>query len=196
MSPEHGNTTRRRLLKSISASSLAFGATGVASARDLPVTELERVEAAYGTPTRARWAAARHAEPVLAELADRGVLDHGDVTELDFEGVTVDSFYGDGQAVAHVSATTDLDGTTVEVAVRPQTGRAYATVRPDDGEVYTVESAAGTDAVTTKDCYYEHDCTNYACDSGSGCVYLERECCNYGDGYQCGDWYQDGCCTC
>ncbi|MFC7082100.1 hypothetical protein [Halorussus caseinilyticus] len=194
MSSDRGDTTRRRLLKSIGATGLAFGATGVSSAREVPTRELERASAAYDSPTRARWAAARHADSVLAELADRGVLDRGDATELDFEDASADPFYADGETVAHVTTETALDGATVELAVRPQTGRAYATVRTGD-EVYTVESPAGSDDVSVQNCYYEHDCTSYACD-GSGCVYLERQCCNYGDGYRCDDWSQDGCCSC
>lgn len=195
MTDNQNGTTRRRLLKSIGATSLAFGATGAASARDVPTEELERVKAAYETPTRARWAAAQHADPVLAELAERGVLERGSVAELDFENVEVEGFYKDGGSVAHVATETDLDGATVEFVVRPRTGRAYATVQ-EGGDTYTVESPAESDDVTTQDCYYEYDCTNYACDSGSGCVYLERQCCNYGDGYHCDEWSQDGCCTC
>lgn len=194
MSPNRDGTTRRRLLKSIGATGLAFGAVGSASAKDVPTGELKRVETAYGDPTRARWAASRHADPVLAELADRGVLERGEVGGLDFESVETKGVYKDGEAVAHLETTTELDGASVEFVVRPETGRAYATVRTD-GETYIVESEAGSDDATTQDCYYEHDCTNYACD-GPGCVYLERECCNYGDGYECGDWYQDGCCSC
>jgi hypothetical protein len=194
MPSEHTDTTRRRLLKSIGATSLALGATGVTSAAEVPTTELKRVEAAHADATRARWAAAQHADPVLSELSRRGVLERGSVTELDFEGVEAKGVQKDGTVLAHVETTTEFEDATVEFAARPQTGRVYATVRAD-GDVYTVESAAGTDDVTTQGCYYEHDCTNYACDGG-GCVYLERECCNYGDGYECGDWYQDGCCTC
>lgn len=194
MPANQDGTTRRRLLKSIGATSLAFGATGAASAREGSAEELKRIEAVYGSPTRSQWTAAQHARPVLAELARRGVLERGDVTELDFEDVTVDSFHKDGQVVAHMATETALDEATVELVVRPQTGRTYATVRTDE-EVYTVESPTGTDDVTTQDCYYEYDCTNYACNSG-GCVYLTRQCCNYGDGYECGNWEQDGCCTC
>lgn len=196
MSPDKTDTTRRRLLRSIGATSLALGATGVVSAREVPTTDLHRVETAHGDPTRARWAVAQHADPVLAELADRGVLDRGSVTELDFEGVQTKGVFKDSAVVAHVETTTEFEEYEVEFAVRPQTGRAYATVRSDDGRAYTVESAAESDDVTMQDCYYNHDCTNYACDSASGCVYLEQQCCNYGTGYECGDWYQDGCCGC
>ncbi|NEU55373.1 hypothetical protein [Halorussus sp. MSC15.2] len=141
-----------------------------------------------------RWAVSEHARSVLSELADRDVLDRGDVTELDFEDVSVEPFYRGGTAVTHLTTETSLPDATVELATRPQTGRAYATVRTAD-ETYTVESPAGSDDVTVRNCYYEHDCTNYAC-SSSGCVYLERQCCNYGDGYHCDEWSKDGCCSC
>lgn len=210
MSPNRDGTTRRRLLKSIGATGLAFGAVGSASAADVPTGKLNRVETAYETPARARWAASQHADPVLAELADRGVLERDDVAELDFEDVETKGVYKDGEAVAHVATETEFDGSSVEFAVRPETGRAYATVRTDGGDVYTVESAAGDDDVTTQgECWYEHKCESVACSSGGGCLYLERECCCQ-DGTtglssddvgttcneSCTDWYEDGCCTC
>lgn len=203
MPSDQGNTTRRRLLKSIGATSLAFGATGVAGARDLPTGELERVKTAYGTPTRVRWAASQHADPVLAELADRGVLERGSVTELDFQNAAVDPFYKDGQAVAHVATETEFDDATVAFVARPETGRVYATVRTDTGDTYTVESAAGTRDVTTQDCWYEHTCDSTYCDSGNGCQKYERQCCDSGCVQSgvgtmgcCSDWYEDGCCPC
>jgi hypothetical protein len=87
MSPDSPITTRRALLKTIGATSLAAGATGVASA-DAPA-DLECMEAVHADPLRARWAAAQHADPVLAELADRGVLERGDIAELDFDDADV-----------------------------------------------------------------------------------------------------------
>lgn len=203
------DTTRRTLLKTLGTASLAFGAVGVGSARDAPTEELTHVETAYGSPTRARWAAAQHADPVLTELARRGVLERGDVTELDFEGVETKGLFKNDEVVVQLATETEFEGYTVEFVARPQTGRVYATVRPDDGDTYTVESAADSDDVTTQDCWYEHDCTNLACGSGgSGCAYLERECCNpclqessdeLGTSdceTTCSDWSADGCCLC
>lgn len=204
MLSNQSDTTRRRLLKSIGATSLAFGATGVASAREVPTKDLRRVDEAYQSPTRARWATAQYADPVLDELAERGLLERGSVTELDFESVEVEGFYKDGETVAHVETTTEFEDAIVEFAVRPQTGRVYATVHTDDGDVYTVERAAGSDDVTTQSCWYEHTCdTSQFCDSGNGCQKLESQCCDdgcvqsgIGTESCCGPWYDDGCCPC
>lgn len=190
MSPDSPNTTRRALLKTIGATSLAVGATGVASADAPP--DLERMEAVHADPLRARWAAAQHADPVLAELADRGVLERGDVTELDFVNADVKGLYRDGTTDVRIAATTEFDGGRIEFVSRPGTGRTYATVRTDDGEVYTVESAAGSDDATVRSCWYEHKCASYMCGIGSYCQYLERECCAGG----CTSWRDDGCCSC
>lgn len=194
--------TRRRLLKSIGVTSLAFGATGVASPKEVPTSELRRVESAYSDPVRARWAVAEHADPVLAELAEKGVLERASVTELDFENVETKGRYKDGTTVVHITTETEVEDATVEFVARPQTGRVYATVRPDDSDVYTVESVAGEDVVTTSDCWYEHTCDSTPCNGGNGCQMYERQCCdggcvqNVGSRGCCTDWYTDGCCPC
>lgn len=198
---DSANPTRRSVLKGIGASAVAgIAVTGTASAK--PIAEMGRVEVAYDDAARARGVVAEHADPVLAELAANGVLARGDVAELDFDDLSVDALAKDGTPTAQLETTTDVDGGEVEVLVRPETGRAYATVRTD-GDVYTVESAAGSDDVSTQDCYYEHRCTNLSCDTAGECVYQERECCdNLTQGeigtsdYDCGNWYNDGCCLC
>jgi hypothetical protein len=197
--PSDNDTTRRRLLKSIGATGLAVSATGFASATSAS-DEPTELEARYRSLDVAQQAVADHAAPVLAELADRGVLERGDATELEFGGV--ESRMADGATVkglrkgdattVHVETTTELDDGHVEIAVRPSTGRAYATVRPDDGDAYTIESEAGSDDVSTTSCWYEHKCASYMCGIGSYCQYLERECC----ANSCTDWYDDGCCSC
>lgn len=196
---DSANPTRRSVLKGIGASAVAgIAVTGTASAK--PIAEISRVEGAYDDTARARWAVAEHADPVLAELAANGVLDRGNVAELDFEDLSVAAIVKDGTPTAQLETTTDVDGDEVEVLVRPETGRAYATVRTD-GDVYTVESAAGSDDVTTQDCTYEHRClTDQYCSDG-GCQYQERACCDNLSSSEvgtadCGDWTNDGCCPC
>lgn len=195
------DTTRRKLLKTIGAAGLSVGATGVASA-DAPA-DLERLEAVHADPLRARWAAARHADPVLAELAERGVLQRGDVTELDFGDADVKGLYKDGTPVVQIETTTEFDDAEVEFVSRPGTGRVYATVRRED-TTYTVERAAGSDGVTVQSCWYEHRCIQLSCsgNGGSYCLYQERHCCDNcteevgTSATCCGSWTYDGCCGC
>lgn len=192
-----GRTVNRRtVLKTVGASAVAGIATaGSATAKEAPMAQMERLETAYDDSIRAQWAVSQHADDVLAELARRGILARGDAAELDFDALSVKGLGKDGTPTAQLETTTERDGKSVEVVVRPGTGRAYATVRTD-GDVYTVESVAGSDDVTTQNCYYNHKCESAACSSGGGCVYLEQQCCDYGTGYKCGNWEEDGCCTC
>lgn len=199
MPSEKNTASRRRILKAVGSTGLAFSATGLASGAGTS-DEVTKLEANYRSTDAAQQAVADYAAPVLAELARRDVLEQGEATELDFSGVesrvadgaTVKGLRTDAGPTAHVETTTELDDGRVEVAVRPGSGRAYATVRTDDGDVYTIESAAGSDDVSTQDCWYEHKCESYMCGIGSYCQYLERECC----ATSCTDWYDDGCCSC
>lgn len=184
---------RRTVLKAVGTSAVAgIALSGNASAESVQHGEIERVEAAYDDEVRARWALDAHAQPVLAALAEKGVLERESVTELEFSERTVKGLAKDGQATAQITAEAQTDDGHVEFFVRPETGRAYATVFGEE-QTYTLESPAGRDVVTQDDCWYEHRCKANSNCTSLNCVYQERYCCR---GLGCGAWQYDGCCAC
>lgn len=190
MSSNQGDTTRRRLLKSIGATSLAFGATGAASATPSDHTA-EELRSRYGTAAATEQAVTAHASSVLEELASRGVVERASAAVFDLSDATLVAS-DDG---ARIVATTETDAHSVTLAVRPDSEEAVASVEPaGDGDPFTLRSEADDEVSTQDHCYYEHRCTNYPCSDGSGGIYLERHCCEYPDETQCSSWEQDGCC--
>ncbi|WP_276299740.1 hypothetical protein [Halorussus lipolyticus] len=192
MAPDQTDTTRRRLLKSIGATSLALGATGVASA-SVSTTRADEVRAQFEASDAIEEAFDAHAAPVLAELADRGVIRSASAAAFDLSDATL-SVSDEG---AKIVATKETDAHEVTVEVLPDKSESGASVKPTgDESPFTLRSAAGDDGVSTEDhCYYEYDCTNYPCSSTSNeAVYLKRHCCEYTDGTDCSSWEQDGCC--
>lgn len=190
MPANQGSSTRRRLLKSIGATSLAFGATGLASATpdDEAVAELK---SRYGTAAAAEQAVTAHANPLLAELADRDVIESASAAAFELSDATL-AVNDDG---AKIVTTRETDDHRVTLAVHPDQGESVVSVKPaGDGDAYTIRSDADDDVSTEDHCYYEYDCTNYPCSSQSGAIYLKRHCCEYTDGTQCSSWEQDGCC--
>jgi hypothetical protein len=192
MAPDQTDTTRRRLLKSIGATGLAFGASGVASA-SVSDTRAAELRAQFGAADAVEEAFDAHGTPVLSELADRGVIQSASAAAFDLSDATL-SVSDDG---AKIVATKETPAHEVTVEVLPDESESAASVKPTGGESpFTLRSAAGDDDVSTEDhCYYEYDCTNYACsDQSNEAVYLKRHCCEYTDGTDCSSWEQDGCC--
>lgn len=204
-------TTRRSVLRAIGASATAGAAVALASngasATATASREMRRLEAAYRDPIRARWALVQHARPVLAELADRGVLDRGTVDELGFDDMDVTGLYLDGETTAQITVRTDTATGPLEIHVRPELGFARGTIEDTGDGPLTVESNPSDDDVSTQVCWTETDCTS-SCDFGSdSCAYLERRCCNpclqstddastASCETSCDSWSQEGCCSC
>lgn len=191
MAPDQTDTTRRRLLKSIGATGLAFGASGVASA-SVSRTRAAEVRARFETADAVEQTLQDHATPVLSELADRGVIQSASAAAFDLSDATL-SVSDDG---AKIVATKETDAHEVTLEVRPDQSESVASVKPTgDESPFTLRSEAGDDVSTESHCYYEYDCTNYPCSSTSTeAVYLRRHCCEYTDGTDCSSWEQDGCC--
>lgn len=192
MAPEQTDTTRRRLLKSIGATGLALSATGGASA-SVSDTRAAELKAQYGAADAVEETFDAHATPVLAELADRGVIQSASAATFNLSDATL-SVSDEG---AKIVATKETDTHEVTVEVRPDQSGSAASVKPTgDATPFTLRSEAEDDGVSTEDhCYYEYDCTNYPCSSTSNeAVYLKRHCCEYTDGTSCSSWEQDGCC--
>lgn len=205
------DTTRRTMLRAIGASAAAVSAAGFAansvSATPAASREMRRLEAAYRDPLRARWAVVQHAGPVLAELADRGVLERGTVDELDFDRLDVRGLYVDGETTAQIVVRTETATGPLEIHVRPELGFARGTIKDAGDGPLTVESDAKDDDVSTQVCWTESSCTAECDFNTADCAYLERRCCNpciqSVDGpstanceTSCDSWSQEGCCSC
>lgn len=206
---------RRSVLKAVGASAVAGVAfTGSATAGSRPVpAEVEQVKAEFEDPITARGTVAEHADALLNELADRGVLaagsaaafptgellspgEYSDVTE----GATVRGARIDGEWDAEVVTSTDTDDHVVEIIVQPNRERSYALVDPKGGgDMYRLTSEQNGDVGVDNHCHYESQCLSYfACSSGSSCQRQERHCCDDdGDGTEdnCTSWYNDSCCA-
>ena len=206
---------RRSVLKTIGASAVAgvaFAGSTTASSRPVPA-ELEQVKAEFDDSVTARAAVAEHADALLEELADRGVLAAGSAAAFPTgellspgeysdvaEGATVRGARIDGEWDAEVATSVETDGHAVEIIVQPNRERSYALVDPKDGgDMYRLTSEQNGDVGVDNHCHDESQCLSYfQCDSGSSCQRQERHCCDDdGDGTEdnCTDWYNDGCCA-
>lgn len=211
----NGRIDRRSVLEAIGASAIAgvaFAGSATAGSRPVPA-ELKQAKAEFDDPITARAAVTEHADALLEELADRGVLtagsaaafptgellspgEYSDVTE----GATVRGARIDGEWDVEVATTTETGAHTVELIVQPNRDRSYALVDPNgDGDMYRLTSEQNGDVGVENHCHYESRCLSYfQCDSGSSCQRQERHCCDDdGDGTEddCTDWYNDGCCA-
>lgn len=205
---------RRSVLKAVGASAVggvAFSGSAIASQHPAP-ERLTRIKARFADPVAARETVAEHADVLLDELADRGVLATASVSAFPAgelltpgtyshadEGATVRGARIDGEWDAEVATSTETESHTVELVVQPNRGRSYALVDPKDGgDTYRLTSDQTGDVSIETHCHYESQCLSYfACNSGSYCQRQERHCCDDdGDGVEdnCTDWYNDGCC--
>jgi hypothetical protein len=152
------DTDRRTVLRTLAAGTAAAGVTAAASN---PV-------AASAAPTadRAESAFETHAEGVLAQLAEDGVVDGpadlptnparlGDLTDGG-EGVTSVTLE-DGSE--EIRSSTTVDAGRLSVAVHPETGHAYAIV--DTGAETIRYDDTGSDSVETDS--YSCSCRNEIC---------------------------------
>lgn len=207
---------RRSVLKAVGVSAVGgIALSGSATARRRPFPEeVQRVKAEFEDPASARDALADHADPILDELTERGVLRTASVSAFPAddllapreysdvaEGATVRGVDVDGEWDAEVVASTETDAHAVELVVQPNRARSYALVDPKDGgDMYRLSTSQDDDEVSVSDhCHYESQCLSYfQCDSGTSCQRQERHCCDDdGDGNEdnCNSWYNDGCCA-
>jgi hypothetical protein len=197
---------RRTVLKTLgAAAAAATGAAGTASARTARAAR--QAQAAYASPDAARQAVADHATPLLSALADRGVLDRGDVAELGIDalqpaweyeqfgdGATVTAVEADGTLSAKIAASGSFGGDTVELSVQPERGVSYALVHPSEGDPFTLrQEPDGTISDTASDCGYEYFCEDDHCES-SIYTYYRQYCCT-DDGFTYCEYAEKvGCC--
>ncbi len=129
---EHDGPNRRRVLKAAAIGAAStIGVAGTAAARP----------AAFESPDAMRDAFADH-EDLLADLADRGLVEGRTAAELTLDPAGADRadghevvrrrWTGTGGAVTEVKLVRRTDEGPLTVAVRPETGDSYAVL---DGEV-------------------------------------------------------------
>lgn len=206
---------RRSVLKAVGASAVggvAFSGSATADRRPVP-EKLRRRKAEFEDPITARAAVAEHADVLLDELAERGVLATASaaafpadelLTPAEYsgvtEGATVRGVQIDGEWDAEVVTSTETDSHAIELVVQPNRDRSYALVDPKDGgDTYRLTFDANGDVSVSNHCHHESRCLSYfACESGSNCQRQRRHCCDDdGDGTaeNCTDWYNDRCCA-
>lgn len=207
-------TSRRRVLRAVGAgATVALGASGTTGAARTPAPGLSPARRAvrdeYASTAAVRAALDDHAADVLAGLADRGVLDRGDLAEFDLsvldgatfarssDGVHVSAFELDGVVTAHVVAGTETPTHDVSVVVQPERGRSFArVVSKADGERTLL--LAGDDGVVEPDhhCWYETRCSSECCTSTcADPAEYEYHCCEQSDGTtNCEPVERVGCC--
>lgn len=196
--------TRRDVLRK-SAGSVAvvgLGSTGAAGATgtagELPELDEAVFEQAhsYFSGTAVREALETHASDELADAVEAGLLDSADpgVLPVDTlhdspgswvdanEGATVFATERNGEPSPKIEVKTRLpDGRTFKVAVRPEEGESYSTVRessPTDRDAGTASpcSACWYDVSCERHCiegrcesYHTYCCCDYTCELGSTC---------------------------
>lgn len=195
------------MLRTISAATVAglgVSSAGTASAR---VASARERRAAYASPGAAREAVADHATPLLAALADRGVLDRGEVAELGLDslepaweyeqfggGATVTAFEADGTLSAKIAVSSTVGGDAAEVVVQPERGVSYARVDPADGEPFALrQEPDGTVSTGVRDCGYEYFCQDDRCTT-SRLTHYRQYCCEEDEFEHCEYAEMIGCC--
>ncbi|MFB6194418.1 MAG: hypothetical protein ABEI75_05075 [Halobaculum sp.] len=162
MSNETERLDRRSVLKRLGAAGAAtVGTAGVASAE--PTVDAAAARAGF----------ASDAADVLGELADRGLLTAGSVTELDL----TPRLTGELDAGREGVVATDVEGTRVVIARRdvrgvrvnlfytPETGGAHAVIERDgtreriegDGQIASVTTSGSCDDYCYDDCRNDRD---------------------------------------
>lgn len=180
-SDDRGGASRRGVLAGAAASvAAALGLTGTAAAGTTDpgrAARVRRVEARYRSEDVARETLRTHGAEVLDRLVAKGLLERGDVAELDAPEVNAVDF-GD-EPTAHVAAETAVDGGVLTVVAEPEAGRQYAVLDHDDGDGMTIFDPELEDVEPREQ-------PRYGC-NGGGC-----HCPEYELGYYDGNCYSTG----
>lgn len=179
---------RRNFLKTtltLGASALGASASVGATNSSIDRDELQTTAREYYSTDRVRDALETHADDLLTELTNRGLLNSASVSELPVgslyrldefgpgsEGATVAGVVHDGEPMAKIQVRKQLsERTELVVEVVPAEGRSYAMLRTD--------ASAGSDSKTSE--------TQVISPSGcsSGCVLVDTPCEVYCGPYSC-----------
>lgn len=192
---------RRSVLKAVGASAIAgVAVAGNASADDGPITDLDEFEAEFADANRVRWAVTRHADALLAGLAERNLLTDSTGAEFfDAADVTTTPIEIDGVTSGRITVSKEFESHSVELVVFPERERRFAYVHRD-AQTRKLRVEDGDVAVETAcDCYYEYKCEGLCPDGTAGYPHqrYSRECCDCDNGTVCDDWSADSgvCCA-
>lgn len=194
---------RRSVLKTVGTTAvggIALAGSGSAKPRSSP-EKVSRIRETYSDERAARSAVARHADELLAGLAERGVV--GETAGAAFfdgaDDVTAEPVEIDGVTSGRLTVSREFADHTVDLVVFPERDRSFAYVhRNGETQKFSADSEdVAVDAAC--DCYYEYKCESLCPDGTAGYPHqrYSRECCSCDNGTACDDWSADSgvCCA-
>lgn len=209
---------RRSILSSLGvgiggiAASTAFSSSATATSDIDQETkeELMTIAEEYSSSEAVREAIESHAQELLEQLSQRGVLESESVDSLptgsilskeEFpnvtDGVTVVGLLAESSPTAHIIVKKSLGSQDLTLVVEPHVERSFARVSGGDDMIEIVSGQTNVGTTATCTCYTGTACI-VSCHTSDGCscAPYEVECCP--DCCECNIWSQvtGGCETC